>query len=80
MRLKDLFLDYNHHTDEALKHVYTVLKLNKTIEISIDNEKLEPGESDDSEDTEYEFAELPKANLDKNANMIVPSSAPIDDV
>ena len=75
-----MFLDYNQHTDEALKHVYTVLKLNKTIKISIDNEKLEPDESDDSEDTEYKLSDLSKDNPDKSTNLIVPSSTPLDDV
>ena len=32
-----LNLDQNEQTDEVLKHIYTVLDLNKNIEITIDN-------------------------------------------
>ena len=39
MKLSKIFLDNNCQSDEALKHIYTVLISNKDISISIDLSK-----------------------------------------
>lgn len=39
MKLSRIFLDYNFQSDEALKHIYTVLISNQSISISIDLQK-----------------------------------------
>lgn len=36
MKLKRLFLDDNNQTEDALKHIYTLLLVNPIIDVSID--------------------------------------------
>tara|TARA_B110000285_G_C14595776_1_gene368410 strand:+ start:238 stop:468 length:231 start_codon:yes stop_codon:yes gene_type:complete len=47
-----LLLDDNEQTDEALKHIQTVLNINEQIEISIDCVTVEAKEADDVADAE----------------------------
>jgi len=47
-----LLLDDNQQTDEALKHIQTVLNINEHIEISIDCVTVEAKEADDVADVE----------------------------
>ena len=56
MKIKKLMLDNNLRSDEALKHVYTLLLANKEIEISIDFQ-------------EEFLKQFRKVNEDRTANM-----------
>lgn len=56
MQIERLLLDHNGQTEEALKHIYTVLSINEHIEISIDCETSMAKEPDESADSE----ELPE--------------------
>jgi endonuclease V-like protein UPF0215 family len=47
-----LLLDDNEQTNEALKHIQTVLNINEQIEISIDCATVEAKEADDVADVE----------------------------
>jgi len=54
-----LLLDDNEQTDEALKHIQTVLNINEQIEISIDCVAVEVKEEDDVADVEEMGARRP---------------------
>ena len=47
MKIEKLLIDENEQTLEALKHVYTVLIINKNIEISIDLPEVPPVDIDE---------------------------------
>ena len=48
MKVEKILLDNNKQTEEALKHIYTVLHLNGVIEITIDFPDSAVGESEES--------------------------------
>lgn len=65
MKLKKLLLDNNEQTDDALKHIYTLLLGNADIEVSIDlpYDKVRPAsDSGDSSGEEEESEEAGAGN------------------
>lgn len=75
MKVEKILLNNNKQTDEALKHIYTALYVNKDIEITIDiPEDRESDESSESSGDEEPVEELqilsptssavPHSNLD----------------
>ena len=58
MKLKKLVLDINEQTEDALKHIYTLLLANPEIEVSIDlpHDKVR-NDSDSGESSAEDFAQ-----------------------
>lgn len=83
MKLEKLLLDDNNQTGEALKHVYTTLLINDTIELSIDFPLITPVDSDErSIETDFERmdSDSEDSNEDKKKilqNTVAGSVAPL---